>query len=189
MIELLSKFEAKQNKESSLAWYGTKLVWGNEAYLHVIYKPATTALLAEVSEEFEFPESLIHFYSKTNGASLFLASLTCRGVVICGCLERESKLTRDLEASPVDIRTLNRRNRDFVAFGAYGYDGSTLLVDKRSGLVQCTLGRDLTKIRKSWKSIDNWMDDEFVRMCDLFSKDGSCLTNCEGLLPPSQMLQ
>lgn len=49
---------------------------GSEAYLHIVFKPAPSELLAEAEERWSFPRVVVDFLSKQNGAILFLQSLS-----------------------------------------------------------------------------------------------------------------
>jgi hypothetical protein len=189
MLNPINSLIGNADSETAIAWYGTKLHWAEQAYLNVVFKPAERAIVLKVSQELDFPAPLVDLYSIFNGGSFFRVDKTCTGLVVAGCLEKDQSFSRSAESQAIDIRTLNRRNQSFVAFAGYGFDASSLVVDKVSGRVNCWHGRESMRIRKSWESLDSWLKDEFHRMGELFSKDGTCLTNCEGLLPSSSPLQ
>jgi hypothetical protein len=131
---------------------------------------------------------LVAHFQRCNGAQLFVASVTCRGLHLLGCREKGKPLSRDSdEPSPTDIRQTANANRDSVVFGSYGFDGSMLMVDRRSQAVRCSYGRDLSKTRREWASIDDCLESEVQRVSQLFAPDGTCLVSCEELVPTARV--
>ena len=95
----------REKVEKKGATYLTRLSWG-QAYLHTIYHPIDSAVLVAVAQELDFPSTLFAHFQQCNGAQLFVASITCRGLSLFGCRERDRPLSRSLdEPSPIDIRT------------------------------------------------------------------------------------
>jgi hypothetical protein len=188
LIESLERVTPLREKvETKNATYLTRLSWGR-AYLHTIYHSIDSAILSAVAQELDFPSTLVAHFQRCNGAQLFVASVTCRGLHLLGCREKGKPLSRDSdEPSPTDIRQTANANRDSVVFGSYGFDGSMLMVDRRSQAVRCSYGRDLSKTRREWASIDDCLESEIQRMSQLFAPDGTCLVPCEGLIPTTNV--
>ena len=181
--DLFQRFDNSSNTESGLAQYGTKLAWAEEAFLLTVYKPTPASTISEVGQELAFPSSLYRWFEDHNGAVLFRASVTCPGLSLFGCHLPGAILEREKELPATDIRKVNRKKREFVAFGSYSYDGSLLLIDRHSETIHCCYGREVGRYRTSWDSLGQWMECEFERLCHLFRSDGACLTDCHGLLP------
>jgi len=188
LIESLERVTPLREKvETKNATYLTRLSWGR-AYLHTIYHSIDSAILSAVAQELDFPSTLFAHFQQCNGAQLFVASITCRGLSLFGCRERDRPLSRSLDdPSPIDIRTKALVIRDGLVFGAYGFDGSMLMIDCKTQKVRCTYGRDVTKTRTEWPSIDECLESEVQRMSQLFAPDGTCLVPCEGLIPTSNV--
>jgi hypothetical protein len=163
----------------------TRLSWGR-AYLHTILHPSDSALLTDVAQELDFPTTLVTHFQRCNGAQLFVASVTCRGLLLFGCREKGKPFSRAVdEPEPIDIRPAIDKSRDSIVFGSYGFDGSMLTLDRKSQVVRCSYGRDVTRIRCEWPSIEACLESEIQRMSQLFAPDGTCLVACEALVPTS----
>ena len=166
-----------------------KLPWARHAYLHTIYRPADPLVVHVVASDLQFPRSLVAHFATCNGGTLFHASVTCIGIHLFGCVPERRTIVRDPEApdEPLDIRTPNLlAPPDFVVFGSYGYDLSRLMVNRQDETVRCSVGKDMSRIRCEWSSIDECLESEIERLGALFSKDGEALVPCEELLPPAQ---
>ena len=188
LIESLERASpVRSRRETDRAIYLTKLSWSPTAYLHTIFRPASSTLLDAVAKEFDFPPTLIAHLQRCNGATLFVASKLCLGMSLFGCRESATRLTRDLNAgpSPLDIRPMKDKARDAVVFGSYGYDASMLMVDRRTEAVRCSFGRDVSRTRFEWSSIDDCLENEIRRLSQLFTAEGDCQVPCEGLVPTS----
>jgi len=185
ITDLFQRFDNSSNRESGLARFGTKLAWVEEAFLLTVYKPTAASIISEVGQELAFPSSLYDWFGYHNGATLFRTSLTCPGLRLFGCHSRGASLKREEASIAIDIRTVNRKKREIVAFGSYSYDGSLLLIDRKSEAVHCCYGREVEPYRASWPTLGQWMECELERLCGLFQGDGTCMTDCQGLVPGS----
>ena len=183
LTDLFERFDQSLNTESKVARYGTKLPRAAEAYLFTIFKPAPASIVEEVGQDLDFPLALYDWFVRHNGGVLFRVNATCPGLRLFGCQPRGARLERGKEPPATDIRTVNRQRRPFVAFGSYSYDGSLLLIDRCSEAIHCCYGRELDRHRMSWDGLGHWMECEFERLSRLFRRDGTCLTECQGLLP------
>src|SRR5262245_8718357 len=185
---LTHHFASSTNRETRNAWYIAKQPWASHAYVHRIQKPIEQSTVAGVAEQLDFPPSLLSFYTWTcNGGSLFHANVTCIGLYLFGCWREGQTFDRnpEHEQPPINIRTSNLTIRsNVVAFGSYGADGSLLMVDRETEQVWCAYGRDQSRIRCTWKSVDIWLEQEIARLCQLFMPDGTCRVQCADLLPP-----
>jgi hypothetical protein len=74
---------------------------------------------------------------------------------------------------------------EIFIFGSYGFDRSRLYVEKESGMVSCSVGDELSRLRRTWPSFDVWLKEEIVRMSDFFDEVGNQLVEHEDLLPVS----
>jgi len=165
----------------------TRLSWGESAYLHTIIKPVEFSIVTEVAQELDFPPSLVVHFRRCNGAQLFVASVTCRGMSLFGCRERDKPFDRSSsEPSAIDIRQKKGVVSGCVVFGSYGYDGSMLMLDRQDETVRCSYGRDAARTRRQWPSLDEFLESEVQRMSQLFAPDGTCLVPCAELVPPSE---
>jgi hypothetical protein len=187
--EVLSKrFALSTNRETTQVFYISKVRWADDAYLHAIHKPIENAVVDTVARDLRLPPSLVAFYRLQNGGTLFRASLTCIGLTIFGCWREGQLATRAVhgDSPPIDIRLHNQStDASFVLFGTYGADGSRLLINRDTEVVSCSVGRDLSKVRKRWTGLEEWLESEVDRLCQLFTPDGVCLVPCAQLLPPS----
>ncbi len=191
LMELLNKFRAVDDVETPHAFYKTRLPSiAPEAYLNVIFKPASPEVRQEFARTLGFPPRLVSFYSQWNGAHLFM-----NGVHIYGCVRHGQLLTRTASFSlpPFNIEPVNRglarkvEAQDLVCFGSYGFDTSLVCVDRRSLEVICFKGKDLNVKRQTWPGLEQWIVSELQRLAMYFDDLGNCLVDRSQLLPGQQM--
>jgi hypothetical protein len=185
---LRARFDHESNRETEKVVYLSCQPWAPEGYLHTIHKPLPTAALMRVANDLDFPASLIRHFMDCNGAKLFSASLACAGLYLFGCWEKGQIHNRGAgDSPPLNIEIPNSGiESDLLIFGSYAADGSYLLIDRKTEDVLCAMGRDISRIRCSWPSLEVWRDREIARLSELFDRGGRCLAQCEDLLPPDQ---
>jgi hypothetical protein len=184
LIEHLSKFEDVDDIETMHAFFKTKI--SPDVYLNTIFKPASREVVRQVAEDLALPDSVIQFYQGCNGAHLFLHALS-----IYGCLPVHYLLDRKrpLTLPPFNIRDANHEmlprlgNRNVVCVAWYQYDGSSVCVDRRSQEVVCFLGKEAEEERCRWKTLEQWLASEILRLSLMFDKKGKCLVDEKDLLP------
>lgn len=159
---------------------------GPLAYLHVVYRPAASLLVLQVGQLMQFPESLQTFYGSCNGLSLYSGAIR-----VFGCVEKGTLLDRSdpLSLPPLSIIEMNRQfvdprhSRSLLCIGAYSYDRSLVCIDRQAKRVTCYRGEDLGHQRKTWPTIEDWLNGELNRLSFLFSPDGRCLGSERSGLP------
>ncbi len=165
-----------------------KLPWvGDLAYLHVIYKPAEADIVKGASNQVEFPASLKDFYASCNGAFLFVRAIQIYGCVAPGTLPDRSD---PLSLPPFDVVQMNReldpsKPRGQICIGSYGFDRSLVCLDKQSQKISCYRRENFDVRRRTWPTLDNWIEDEVQRLSLLFSPEGRRLVPEELCLPDS----
>ena len=190
ILDLPQRLTELGGKETPLAIYLTKVPWAEEIYLHTINKPAEPEIRAAVLNDLEFPPSLVVHFEQCNGGSLFCASAACIGINLFGCLAKGRAFSRglDQDSPPIDIRTSNLRRREYIVFASYGFDASLVLLNRQDESVRCCQGRDTSKTRREWPSINEWLACELDRLGQVFTPNGTCLVTCEELVPPSRLV-
>jgi hypothetical protein len=179
--ELVDQLRQKNGQvlETDLAIRIKNLHWiGPLAYFHVVYRPVSSLLVAEVGQRLKFPNSLRAFYQACNGMDLYAGTIR-----LFGCVEKGTPLDRSdpLSLPPLSITDMNqqfvspRYSREVLSIGTYSYDRSLLCIDRQSERVTCYRGEDLRYERKSWPTIEDWLVSEQTRLSFLFSPDGRLL--------------
>ena len=189
MIKLLTEVESFENvgdRESDVAFFRTHVPWvAPEAYLHIIHKPATHSLLSHSAKKLRMPEPFVDFLAHQNGAHLFAGSLYIFGIVPHGQLLNRG---RSLSLPPFNIEQNNVPskgfdNDSFLAIGGYGFNGSTVCLDRRNGRVSVfPRGGDLPHF--SWLDLEDWIRSEITRLSFLFDKKGNRLVDESLTVPP-----
>lgn len=189
LINLLSKFRPRDDRESETAFFLTSVPWvAPQAYLNIIFKAAPANALKISAEGLELPESFCELLRIQNGAILFSGALSIYGVHRRGQLLNRSDTFSRLPFN-IEPENLNWPCRDpdrLVAIGGYGFDGSRVCVDKRSLRIElCKRDADRASSGFSWKSIDEWIFSEITRLSMLFDEHGKLLVSESDTLPRS----
>ena len=170
---LLSKFRSFEDRENQVAWFRTLVPWvAPKAYLNIIYKPAPSALLDEVATRWSFPEAVVEFLRRHNGAKLFSGALSLYGVVAPGqLLNRQDRFS----LPPFNIEQENASwslDPDrLLVVGGYRLDGSRACIDRSDSHIHVLKTGQRNPIA-SWPSLENWLADEVLRLRSLFDDDG-----------------
>jgi hypothetical protein len=173
LLKLVSHFRPFEDRENTNAWFRTLVPWvGPEAFLNIVYKPASPSLLSDVARKCRFPAAVVEFFTHQNGAMLFSGSLNLYGIVEPGrLLNREDRFT----LPPFNIERENESrsfDRDrFLVLGGYKFGGSRVCVDRSDEHVHVFSKRQQTPIA-SWPDFDRWLTSEITRLCGLFDNDG-----------------
>ena len=179
LLRALSKFEVANDQESEIAVFRTHVPWvAPLAYLHIIYKPAPHFLLEDLAEKLRMPKPCTQLLAKQNGAHLFAGALSIFGVHRQGqLLNREDPflaLPFNIEWENAELKCLDRAR--FLAIGGYGFDGSTVCIDRRDGRVS-VFRRDETNPLVSWCDLEDWVNSEVARLSLLFDWRGKRLVD------------
>ena len=133
--QLLVDFSTEKDRESATAFFLSPVPWlAPLAYLHIVFKPLPDPLLKRLTVELELPLPLNLFFSLQNGAILFSGALSFYGLHAPGqLLNREDPFCR----LPFDIQDETRdwppaNPKQFLVVGGYGFDGSTIWIEKSS---------------------------------------------------------
>jgi hypothetical protein len=181
ILPLLTKFYPRNDVESRVAYFKTHVPWvAPEAYLNIIYKPVPRKVAEAAAERLNMPRPLRDFFHVYNGVSLFSSALSVYGIHAPGqLLERQNVFM----VLPFDIETEaasyppEDAERYFV-FGGYGWDGSTVCMDRcdRSvHLFRRESGALASQSDMRWKDLEEWLTTEIARLSLLFDSVGKRL--------------
>lgn len=191
ILSLLSAFRSRADEESQLAYFRVPVSWlGPHAYLNIVFKPCPQSLLAEAARRLRMPSPLIDFLKLQNGASLFAGALGIYGVRSPGqLLKRDERLFH----LPFDIEEENYSWPPFdcgrlLAIGGYGFDGSTVCIDRSDLRVHLFRRGDhilSATASASWRDLDEWISNEISRLSSFFDQDGKRLVDESLTVPPA----
>lgn len=188
LLKLLSEFDAAHDKENTVASFRTEVAAG--VYLHVIYKPASRGVLAQVARRLKLPHSFEEFLAVQNGAHLFAGALSLYGAVHAGTLlDRRNPFS----LPPFDIEDANGswpidRSR-LLVIGGYQFDGSKVCLDRQDQHVELfrPTQQGWSQLpAQSWRSLDQWITQEIARLSLLFDKAGKKLADESQTVPPQK---
>ncbi len=189
LLKLLSKFLPISDVETEYAFFKTHVPSvAPEAFLNIIFKPASADVQKKVTRKLSFPASMVEFFECYNGAILFSDALR-----VYGCLPDHYLLNRAdaFDSLPFDILRTNEefgeelQPRGLLCVGSYGYDRSLVCMDRKTAQITCFREQDFGVIRASWPNLDQWLTSEISRMSFYFDEHGNRLV-AERELPPSQ---
>jgi hypothetical protein len=187
LTDYLNNFKSTNNIETPTAIFMTNLPWiSPEAYLNIMYKPASPLLCADIGESLRVPRSLNEFYKTYNGVCLFLD-----GLRIYGCVPEDNPLDRSnpFALPPFDIKTPNEEfdwhmgKANLICIGSYGYDRSMVCMDRNDQSIICFKGTNFSEKRKTWANLDTWIKEELIRIGRMFSADGHSLVQRNLMIP------
>jgi len=187
----LSNFRSANDKESKTAYFRNHAPWvAPLAYVHIIFKPCPKDVLSAAARRMKMPTALFEFLARQNGAILFSDAVRIHGVHRPGqLLHRDdsfSVLPYDIEIPNRDWPPVDRAR--FLAFGGYGYDGSTVCIDRNDSQIYLFERGRRMLVREpslSWSSIDEWLSSEISRSSVLFDERGKRLVDESQTLPHS----
>jgi len=189
LLHRLSRFECAFDRESETAFFIAHVPWvAPEAYFHIVFKPAPSVALADLSSRLRLPKSVVDFLGTQNGAHLFSGAFSVYGVHAPGQLLRRS--------DPFSLPPFNIEGEDrnwppfdpdrFLALGGYGFDGTRVCIDRHDSSIHL-FKRDRRTLSKtpsySWSSLQDWLDSEIARLSVLFDKNGRILVKESETLP------
>jgi hypothetical protein len=184
---LIAKFQAVDNRESSVADFYTRVLWvAPDAYLNILFKPAPTDVLSDVGSKLKMPAPVLELLAQHNGAMLFSTSLSLYGVVRQG---QQLNRSDPFSLPPFNIEIENRSwpppDRDrFLKIAGYGFDGSGVCID-RLNLHIFVFHRGDKEPYSSWPTLDDWLNSEIRRLAEMFDQSGKCLVDESQTLPLS----
>jgi hypothetical protein len=169
------------------------MTWkGKEAYLNIIFKPATDKAIKD-NFEMGLPTTLVQFLKRQNGAILFSSALGIYGVHEQGQLiDRENSFAQ-LPFNLVD-ENFNWPPRDperFLAIASYSFDGSIVCQDRLNSqiyLFKREESRIADKPMLTWSSLEHWLKSEVSRLSKLFDSRGKLLVPEAQTLPERTQL-
>jgi hypothetical protein len=182
---LITKFHAVNDLENEVASFRTHVPWVvPEAYLNIVFKPASPDVLSVVGAKMRIPTPLLQLLAQHNGANLLSGSLSLYGVVRKGQLLHRSE---PFLLPPFNIELENRnwppRDRDrLLEIGGYGFDGSGVCID-RDSLRIFVIRRGEKEPYASWPSLEVWLNSEMQRLTELFDASGKRLVDKSHTLP------
>ena len=183
LLQALSNFPLANDRESETVYYRTHVPWvGPLAYLHIIFKPAPKAALESVGQRLAMPRPLKEFLARQNGVILFSGALCVDGVHRDGQLLNRSDPFLD-QPFNIEWENSNYPPHDpdrLLAFGGYGFDGSTICIDRSDFRVYLFKrgDRGLVAVPSgAWDSIEHWITGEIARLSVLFDSTGKRLVD------------
>jgi len=186
ILQLLSKFKDINNFHfEGRSFYTNVPSIAPKAYLYTVYDPIKN----DIIESLGFTNDIQEFYSKYNGASLFIGGINIYGVHKEGQLLHRGDWRRK---QPLNLVEINKElfggkfDKDFIAIGSYGYDKSRVLLEVQSGNIICCIQDNIKNERKRWDSFEIWLTEEIERLSTFFDEDGNRIKPEEEMLP--QML-
>ncbi len=94
---------------------------------------------------------------------------------------------------PFNIEGVNREfakaisDTDLICIGSYSFDRSMVCIDRMSIEITCFVGKDFTRRRKKWQTLEDWIVSEIERVGDLHDDFGSRLVNEKLFLPEARV--
>jgi hypothetical protein len=186
VFTLLSKFRDVNNRESESAFFLTHVPSvAPLAYLNIIFKTAPHDVLADVGARLKIPVPILGFLERYNGIILFCNSLCVFGVHRKGQLlnrtDRFAALPYNIENESLHFAPSDRRR--FFKFGAYGYDGSGVCMNRDDHSISVFRRREEAPYRV-WPSLEDWLESEIQRLSKMFDETGIWLVDESETLPP-----
>jgi hypothetical protein len=185
----LAKFKQLHDLEYERIIYRTRIPHRAPlAYFTVVFKPVSMELLGQRVRELRMPPSLREWYLSCNGGVLYGGVLRLYGLRPDRYVLDRANWMR--EAWPVDILEANGEHQgaldalDAVCFGDYSADHSLLCVCRETQVVTCFEGRMFGRVRRNWRSIDEWLTEETSRLSGCFDENGIRLVDEHQLVPP-----
>lgn len=189
LLGAVSKFDNANDRATDTAFFRTQVPWvAPMAYLNIIFKPAPKDVLPDVARRMKMPPALVEFLGKQNGAILFSDALSVDGVHRPGqLLNREDPFL----GQPYNIELSNYNwppfdSKRFLAIGGYGFDGSSICIDRSDSRIYLFQRGTQTLAREpscSWLSMDEWLTNEIARLSMLFDERGKRLVDESQTLP------
>ena len=142
-----------------------------QAWLHALFKPLTEDEVKMIVNKLSVPNFYKEFLMLSNGLSLFGTTLSLFG------LRRNFKRDIDSVWQPFDLFDLNSSdkpfdsNEDHFFFASYDWDGSYVYYDYSDlKIKRCSC--DSIKPLNIWNSFEDYIDNEIIRLRELFDNKG-----------------
>jgi hypothetical protein len=183
LLNALSKSRAYDDLESPVAYFRTKLPWiGPDAYLHIIYKPASQAAIRD-NFHLKIPWPLAEFLQDYNGARLFSGAINIYGVHRRGQLLNRTDFRMML---PYNLELENRNApapdpQQFLVIGGY-FDSSRVCISRKDHRI-VVFRESENAAYCCWENLGEWITTEIERLSILFTPDGKLLTDRATTLP------
>jgi hypothetical protein len=184
---LVAKFRNVSDVETDHALFRTNVPSvAPQGYLNMLFKPASANTRENVARRLQLPAPLLEFFAQSNGARLFFD-----GIAIYGCWSEHQMFdrTNPFGHMPFNIEGVNREfakatsTTHLLCIGSYNFDRSIVCIDRTALGVTCFVGKDFTRKRRTWPSLDDWLVNEIKRVCALHDEFGNCLVDKKLLLP------
>jgi len=184
---LLRKFKPNEDYELDGARHNTHTPWrGRLAYLNIIFRPADSEVQEQKIDPVGLPDQVRDFYHRYNGAHLFNGCFSIYGFFPFVHLYDRKNFRKSY---PFNIERGNEqcgiaiKDSPIVLVGSYEGDRSGVVVDKKTGVVRCSVGEDLSAIRTVWPSFESWLEEEIERLSEYFDEYGNQLVDSVPVLP------
>jgi len=154
------------------------------AYLHTIFAPVSSELLASTSALHDIPEIWASFLQTQNGANVYFGSLHFYGLVAPGQLFNRENMYARLPFSLTDAnrRSVMRGFPDWLMIGSYGFNASRLLLHRVNGSLQA-INEPGDTILAEWPNLATFFSSEISRLTILFSDSGRLLVDEKFTVP------
>lgn len=185
LIEILTSQGWSLERESDTASFYNHAPWvAPQAYLHIVFKPASDAALSENGRLLPLPEIWQAQLALANGAMLYSGAMSIYGVVDSHALLNRTDL---FNQQPFRIALENGSwpppdQKNEVVIGGYDYDGTRAILNVRSGQVSA-VPRKSTEVLKRWANPDAWITSEMARLRSLHDDTGKLIVGSKETLP------
>lgn len=183
----LSKFKPHENFEYEGSQHLTHVPsLGKYAYLNILHDAIDGEVQTRIIDRLRLPFELREFYRSYNGAHLFSDNMSIYGFFPAEYLYERQNWRKSY---PYNIENINAEfmsdwiSSDIIVIGSYGLDRSEVFVEKSTGLVHCSVGKNLNRLRASWPSFQAWVEQEIARLSECFDENGIMLVEQEETLP------
>lgn len=183
LLDLIPSAGSANDRETNVAYFRTHVPWvAPQAYLHIIFKPASERFLVQTAQKLRLPSVFVDFLKTQNGAILFSGALSIYGVLAPGeRINRSDPFSRP----PFDIENENSSwppcdPDHLVVIGGYGFDGSRVCINRDTLRIDVFTRGEASLSRTpsfSWDGLDEWIRDENSRLSTLFDSTGRRLVN------------
>lgn len=186
MVSMFSQFEKLGTKKTSngTVLYGKAPHVGSEAYLHAVFPscPESGLERIEANVGMPLPPALRSFVKLSNGLDVFVGTLS-----IFGWRENFKRTVEAVQSQPFSIITPNTIERPqwieptHWIFGRYNWDGTAVCLGRGAAVTARAPGTG--EIRRTWKSLDDFLKTEAQRLRGLFDDQGREIDEESSTLP------
>ena len=157
-------------RKNDVAVFYNRAPWlGDQAYVHIVYAPATTEALQEVDAAIVIPDYWQEFLGAQNGAWLFGGDVNIFGVEKTGTLINRSDPFRlgPLSIVRENLRVPKEELKTKLILGGCDNGRSFAVLDRASGRVSA-VPRESGAMSTQWASPGDWILGEIERLGEQF---------------------